>query len=69
MARAMSIFFSWAVVKPRQISRTIKKNYENCDNMHCLMTSLRMFALFISKVATLTQSNSLSAYLNIYISV
>ena len=28
-----------------------------------------MFALFISKVATLTQSNSISAYFHIYISV
>ena len=33
------------------------------------MTSLRMFKLFITKVATLTQSNSPSAYFHIYISV
>ena len=63
-ARAMSVFLAWAVVKATQIP---KKKGEKIltiltTNILPYDITLGMLAfLFLSKVATLTQSNSLSA--------
>ena len=65
IARAMAVFLAWAVVRTRPIARTIKKekNLGNSVYKHCFMTSLLVClpSLLQSKVATLTQINSLSA--------
>ena len=64
MARAMSMLFSWAVFKARQISRTLKKKLIILTCMPYDITLSMLAYIFLSKVSTLTQSNSLIAILS-----
>ena len=60
----VNFFPSWAVVKARQISRTLKLKIKKSNNsgMYCLMISVLYlcFALFLSIVSNSYTCNSLS---------
>ena len=55
MARAMAMFLAWAAVK---LGKYLEQQNKNLDNSNHITLSVLAF-LFLSKVATLTQNNSL----------